>query len=158
MVSLRGSHRPRVIAHLGLREVGDWRLKVYGIAATGPRPRLVEAALSTAERALPASSGRGTDGEPDHYGVGFCVVHDAADRCFVLADWWAAENELHQRMYSAPLDEPEALTPHSSPAIGCVWELAVTDFERRAWLSEVLANPGGPDLDAYLHATFNETV
>ena len=33
---------------------------------------------------------------------------------------------------------------------GCVWELAVVDFERRAWIEDVLANPDGPDLERYL--------
>jgi hypothetical protein len=54
-------------------------------------------------------------------------------------------------MLSAPLRQPADLTVHPGPAIGCVWELAVTDFERRAWLDHVLANPHGPSLDAYLN-------
>ncbi|MFI0451872.1 hypothetical protein [Actinomadura sp. 6N118] len=160
MILLSGLHRPRVIGSLGVHEVAGWQVKVYGIAWKGerPRPSLVEAGIHRAGQALPAPAWRREDEGPDRYGVGFCVVHDAGDRCFVLVDWWAAENELHQRMFSAPLEEPDALVPHASEAIGCVWELEVVDFERRAWLRHVLANPGGPDLDAYLHATFTGKV
>jgi hypothetical protein len=160
MIVLSGPHRPRVIGSLGVREVADWQVKVYGIAwkGEGPRPSLIEAGIRSARQALPAPAWRCGEEGPDRYGVGFCVVHDASDRCFVLVHWWAAENELHQRMFSAPLEQPDALAPHTTEAIGCVWELAVTDFERRAWLRHVLTNPGGPDLDAYLRATFTGKV
>jgi len=156
MIPLRGRHRPRTVSYLGVRELSGWRVKLYGIAWRGeePRPRLVRAAAQTASQALPTPARQLGDNGPDRYGLGFCIVHDASDRCFVLLDWWAAENEIHQRMFSAPLDAPDALAAHPTEAIGCVWELAVTDFERRAWLRHVLANPGGPDVDAYLHATF----
>jgi hypothetical protein len=42
--------------------------------------------------------------------------------------------------------------------VGCVWELAVVDFERRAWLEDVLVNPGDPDLDRYLTRRFSAEV
>jgi len=51
-------------------------------------------------------------------------------------------------------DQPSALAPHPSLAIGYIWELAVTDFERRAWIENVLVSPTGPNLDAYLEAQF----
>ena len=38
----------------------------------------------------------------------------------------------------------------------CVWDLRVIGFERDAWLSKVLRNPGGPDIDAYLFERLNE--
>jgi hypothetical protein len=34
----------------------------------------------------------------------------------------------------------------------------VIGFERAAWVRHVLANPGGPDLDAYLADQLNERV
>jgi len=91
------------------------------------------------------------------HGIGFLVVHDAADHCFVLVDWWSRQNEIHQQMLSSPIDPPTALVPHLSDAIGCVWELSVVDFERRAWIECVLDN-AQPDLDGYLARTFNADV
>lgn len=42
------------------------------------------------------------------------------------------------------------MTRWSGQAAGCVWELEIVDFERRAWLADVLANPDGPDVERYL--------
>jgi hypothetical protein len=142
-------HRTRAIRFLGLHQLGAWRVKLYGIAAEGERPRqgLVEATTA----ALPASL-------PDGGGIGFAIAHDGRDGCYALIHWWANENEVHQRLLSAPVDDPAALRPHPPPAIGCVWELAVTDFERRAWLDHVLAREGGPDVDGYLAARFEGEV
>ena len=140
-------HRPRPIRFLGVHtEVAGWRVKLYGIAADGefPRQELVQATVAALGPSLPGAD----DGA---HGVAFAIAHDAADHCFALIDWFAGENEIHQRMLSAPLRQPADLTVHPGPAIGCVWELAVTDFERRAWLDHVLANPHGPSLDAYLN-------
>jgi hypothetical protein len=66
-----------------------------------------------------------------------------------LVYWWAEENEVHRHAYAAPLpltsaDELVALT---DTGMACVWELEVIDFERRAWLEDVLI---GEDLPAYL--------
>ena len=43
--------------------------------------------------------------------------------------------------------DPAALVPSDGTGLGCVWELEVIDFERRAWLEDVLKND---ELDAYL--------
>jgi hypothetical protein len=130
-------YRSRPIHFLSL----EGQTKVYGIAADAelPRPELVEAAVGS------------LDGE----GPGFLIAHDAADHCFVLIHWWANDNEVHQRILTAPLDDPTALRPLETPAIGCVWELEVTDFERRAWIEHVLKRD---DLAAYLAASFEDRV
>jgi hypothetical protein len=143
-------YRTRAIRFLGVEEVGDWRLKLYGVAARGeePRPELIEAARAALPGALP----------PDGDGLGFAIVHEAREFCFVLVDWWENENEVHQRILGAPLDDPAALGPLETTGIGCVWELAVTDFERRAWLEHILAREGGPDVEAYLGASFDARV
>ena len=28
---------------------------------------------------------------------------------------------------------------------GCVWELGIVEFERRAWIEDVIGNADGPD-------------
>jgi hypothetical protein len=63
-----------------------------------------------------------------------------------------------KRMFSAPAGRPDDLAPHDSAAIGCVWELAVTDFERRAWLAHVLAPADGPDLAGHLAQELTDDV
>ena len=143
-------HEPRPIRFLRLEQVGDWQLKVYGIALPGrePREELVEATLRLAPDVF-AEAGE------DNYGVGFVTVHDSATFGIALYYWWQSANELHQRIYVSPLEDPGALPKVQNPAAGCVWEIEVVDFERRAWLEDVLANPAGPDLKRYLSRNFS---
>ena len=58
-------------------------------------------------------------------------------------------------MLSARRDRPAELSDHETSAIGCVWELAVTDHERRAWLRHVLQHG---DFEAYVADTFEDDV
>jgi hypothetical protein len=122
-------------------------MKVYGIAAHGlsASEALVEATVDLAARILPQPP----TGE-ERSGLGFAIAHDAAAVGIALIYWWQSANELHQRVYVAPRDAPQALAKLADPGSGCVWELGIIDFERRAWLKDVLANPAGPDIDAYL--------
>ena len=51
------------------------------------------------------------------------------------------------------LERRAAEARSGAPGIG--WEelkrdLEVIDFERRAWLADILASPGGPDVERYL--------
>jgi hypothetical protein len=154
-IELRGVHRPRPIRFAGLHRLDDWHIKLYGIAPPGEQPdaALMEAALQTAREVLPRPAHAA-----DRYGVGFVVVHHAADFGFVLVDWWYRENEIHQKLFSSELGHLDQLVPHPNDAIGCIWELSVTDFERRAWIQDVLANPSGPDIELYMSREFNADV
>jgi hypothetical protein len=118
-------HEPRHIAFLAL----EGHTKHYGIG--DPDPAHV-AAVRTRSR---------TDAP------GFTIAHRGASAALSLVYWWANENELHARFYVAPLDAPDRLEPYDSTGITCVWEMEVMDFERRAWLEDVLIDE---DLDAYL--------
>jgi hypothetical protein len=152
---MSGGYQPRTISFHGIETVGEWAVKMYGIAAHTevPRTALIAATAKIAALALPQPAHGG-----GRRGVGFAIAHDAADFCFALIDWWSGDNELHQRLFSSPLDRPEELRPHPGQAIGCVWELEVTDFERRAWLRHVLTNSQGPDLDAYIADRFEGRI
>jgi hypothetical protein len=162
-ITRTSAYRPRPISFLKLHESAGWRLKFYGIASDGegPRPELVRTAELLVPTALPhpaAHSGGDDPYDIDRYGVGFVIVHEAADYAFVLYDWWAGENEVHQRIFSALPNRLGAMRPHPTPAIGSARELAVTDFERRAWLRHVLAAPDGADIEAYLAEHFEGEV
>lgn len=140
-------YRPRPARFIRRERLGDWRIKIYGIATPGrtPRPQLIEATVAHAAAALPTPAdacGR--------MGCGFAIAHDAATASIALVYWWQAANELHQRAFVGPLENPEAMRKLVDPAAGCVWELGIIDFERRAWIADVLANPSGPDLERYL--------
>jgi hypothetical protein len=151
----RAPYQPRSVRFLRRVDLDDWIVKLYGITPRGRsiRAAAAEAALRAAREVLPSPAITA-----DRYGTGFVIAHDAPRRCYALVCWWAEENEIHQRMLSAPADRPEELSPHAGDAVGCVWELSVTDFERRAWITHVLARPGGPDMRSYLAQELNDDV
>jgi hypothetical protein len=144
---LAAPHRPRPIRFLRRERAGAWRLKLYGIALPGREPRgeLVEAAIELAPDVLPSPAR-----DEGRHGVGYVTVHDSAIGGLALYYWWQSANECHYRAYASPLDDPAALAKIEDPGVGCVWELAIVDFESRAWLRHVLDNADGPDLDRYL--------
>jgi hypothetical protein len=131
-------HRTRSIRYIGREDLGDWRMKVYGIGTHAPdaRPELVAATLDAAREAL-----------PDGGGAGFVIAHDAATAGLALVYWWANDNEVHGRFFASPLDDAAALVPVDGTGLACVWEMEVIDFERRAWLEDVLKND---DVEGYL--------
>jgi hypothetical protein len=131
-------YRPRSIRYIGREDLGDWRLKVYGIGthAGDARPEFVAATLDAAREALPEGGGEG-----------FVIAHDAQTAGLGLVYWWANENEIHARFFASPLDDPSAFAPVDGTGLACVWEMEVLDFERRAWLEHVLKND---DVDGYL--------
>ncbi len=151
--ALRPSISPyvaRPIRFLELWQPGAWRLKLYGIAygRAVPRPELVDAVKRLALEVLPADPG---------YGVGFIGAHDGRDGCYAFVDWWMDETELHHKPFQGPSpDDLRSAGPDDSTA--CVWDLAVIDFERRAWHELVVKQAGAPDLGAYLARRFEETV
>lgn len=138
-----------------MADLDGWRLKIYGIAydGEGPDDDFVAAAVSEARERLPAAH------SPARYGVGFLGVHQGRGVNFVFVDWWEQENELHHHVWFSDTSDRTALRAGGpGDPIACVWDLSVIGFERAAWVRNVLANPGGPDLDAYLADQLNEWV
>jgi hypothetical protein len=133
------SYEPRRIGFL----TRDRTIKHYGIALHGgvPRAELAEATQRKAREVIP-------DGA-----FGFTIAHDAATAGLALVYWWANENEIHNRFFASPSDDPGAIAPYESTGMSCVWEMEVIDFERRAWLEDVLKRD---DREAYLERALPE--
>jgi hypothetical protein len=121
----------------------DGRLKHYGVAVSGgpPRAELAAATRQAAADAIPEGA------------FGFTIAHDAATAGLGLVYWWENENEIHQRVFAAPIDDPGRLAPADGTGMACVWELEVIDFERRAWLEDVLKRG---DTERYLERALEE--
>jgi hypothetical protein len=126
-------YEPRTIAFLARED----RVKHYGISRHDrvPRPALVEATREAGRRTIPEGA------------LGFTIAHDAATAGLGIVYWWANENEIHSRVFASPHEDPGALEPHDGTGMACVWELEVIDFERRAYLEDVLKEG---DVDTYL--------
>jgi hypothetical protein len=138
-------YQPRSIRFIGREDLGEWRIKVYGIGthATDARPEFVAATLDKAREVLPEGGG-----------AGFVIAHDARAAGLGLIYWWANDNEIHGRFFASPLDDPSAMVPNDGTGLACVWEMEVIDFERRAWLEHVLKND---DLNGYLASRAPDT-
>jgi hypothetical protein len=130
------AHEPRTVSFLER----EGRLKHYGIAMHDrvPRPALVSETRRLAGEIVPAGA------------YGFTIAHDAAGAALGLVYWWANDNEIHSRVFAAPRNAPRELEPANGTGMACVWELEVIDFERRAWLDDVLK---GEDAERYLEHT-----
>lgn len=146
----------RSIRFLELWQDAGWRMKVYGIAYRdgGPEPELVAVAKALAHGCLPqpaAGDGR--------YGVGFMGVHEGRSANLVFVDWWADENELHNHVFTAPVDKPLSFDDVTATGLAaCVWDLAVIGFERQCWISTMLIEPDEPGLEGYLACRFEGSV
>ena len=155
-VVLSEGYEPRPISDLGTFEHAGWRMKLVGIAYRGARPRdaLVEATTKVVPAILPQPAVTDV-----RYGTGFIGIHDGRQACFCFIDWWESENELHHRTLLAPSERPAALSEVTGTAfMACAWDLAVIAHERQAWVDTVLANPQGPDLDAYIACRLRGSV
>jgi hypothetical protein len=154
-IALKAPYKARHVRFVRREEVEGWRLKLYSIALNGkePSPECVGATRDLAASGLPQPPVA-----DDRYGVAFATAHDATSLYIALIYWWQSENELHQRIYVSPKGEPISFTQVENQPAGCVWELAIVDFERRAWIEDVLAGPAGPDLERYLDRRFDRDV
>ncbi|MEU8131813.1 hypothetical protein AB0B68_31760 [Micromonospora sp. NPDC049049] len=97
------------------------------------------------------------DGTP---AAGWVVLHRGADTgAYLLAYTWVWDNALEIRVAAAgkpaldcPDDDPAHFVHLRRPAVGCVWELAVLEHERAAWVRHMLL-PESPNLTDYLRDT-----
>jgi hypothetical protein len=134
------AHRGRPVTRYGVELLNDWPTKLYGLAVEGePGQELLDAARALAASILPTTSERR---------AAFVIAHRARPACFVLIYWWSSPVDLALAYFRSPLEHPTDLTPMPVYSTGCVWELALTQHEREAWVRHLLS--GDADLDAYL--------
>jgi hypothetical protein len=149
---LTESYEPRAFRFIELLAIGDWKMKLYGIAWRGERPRreLLETARRIADEQLAQE-------KPNDYRVGFIGAHHGRDACFVFVDFWGNENELFHRVFLSRSNDPKQLTAAANiDSSVCVWDLRLQSFEREAWIKYVLRRPNRPDFEGYLAERLNE--
>ena len=153
MITLDASYKTRPIRFLGIWEIDNWRMKVYGIAYAdnAPQTGLIDAAQRIARQRLAQF-----DAEQEHYGLGFIGIHQGKTGNFMFVSWWSNENELHHHVYTSSSTNPHDLT-YMTPTglVACTWDLRVMCFERDAWVETVLKKHPNPDIESYLAKTLN---
>jgi len=142
-------YRPRAISFCRLEEWRGWRLKVYAVQyrAKPLQWDLYEEGLSLALPGLPQPAV--TRQRP---GVGFVVVHQGRGMHNLIVNWWDRENEFFNRVFIRPFGADGAWRIAEAGEVASVWDLQLISFEREEYVRQVLARPGGPDLEAYLAA------
>jgi hypothetical protein len=146
------TYAARSFRFIELLNIGDWRMKLYGIAYRGelPRPELLEAAKRVAADILAEETA-------NNYKVGFIGAHDGRGACFVFVDFWGNENELFHRVRLSRSNNPQKLEAwKKSDSSVCVWDLRLQAFEREAWIKHVLQRADAPDFERYLAERLNE--
>jgi hypothetical protein len=159
-------YAPRDIAPAGRAVLPVGTLKLYTITVDGhvPPPDAVPSAVERARALLATPSAPCTAaGVAWHTvpseGAGALIVHRGRDALFAVLAWWVGVNMLRQHTWVAPLDAPPEFESLAATGLTtCVWELAVLQHERAAWLRHVFTATSARDLDAYLDDVFTGTA
>ncbi len=148
----RRPYQRRLFRHLGLWREGDWRLKAYGIHHDTARraDTVIDPDIALAARGQVGSHLQAAEREGNHHRTGFVIIHQALFSNWLQLNWWAYDDICCQALARATLERPNTFEPYDGPAMACVWELVVIDFERRAWIEHGLCNGGS--IEAYLAA------
>ncbi len=121
------AYDPRAFRFIEPLTLGDWRMKLYGIAWQRelPRAHLLEAAKRIAAEVLRKAV-------PNNYKVGFIGAHDGRKACLVFVDYWGNEDELFHHVFLPRSDDPDTLAPATSSDLSvCVWDLHLQSFRAR---------------------------
>jgi hypothetical protein len=135
-----------------LLSVHGWQIKPYRIAYPDAKAEIDVQAIDFAAilaQALP------TTREAHYEGVGYAVLHNARDGCYLVMGRWYAGHVLMSDTFEIGVHSLQ--TKDASPTLerlsvlGCVWELAVVAFEREAWMvSAMHADNREEGIAAYL--------
>jgi hypothetical protein len=126
--------RPRNVQRLGLRHVADMTLKAYGLLAD-PELGLGRSLVAAADRQARAAAT--TIAATPHRKAGFLILHRERETAWLRIDWWLPEGTLAGLVWQGSA-EGGAFIPLTPPTT-CVWELALIDHERRAWVRTGMA-------------------
>ncbi len=86
----------------------------------------------------------------DHHDQAFLVVHEATDGIWTLVNWWTGGEMLRTQTYFTPSEASNQL--ELLPNVGsmsCVWEMAVIQHERKAWIQHILQATPKPHIERY---------
>ena len=145
----RARWTPRTVQRLGQWSSGATPLKAYAILAKGGEP--LDPALPAKAAELVAEA-EAQLAATEQEGMGFVILHRSTEGVWLLLHWWVDGDACAQLLWHSPLDGPPAFTPLDRPSMACVWELALIDHERRAYVRS-LSIPGDA-VAAYLQDIF----
>jgi hypothetical protein len=128
--------RPRIVRRLGVWRVGEVRAKAYAIL-TDPDEEIAAPFLAEVRRLLAAEAG--TVAAAAHCGAGFAILHREQALLWLQLHWWLPGGTLAGLSWEGSPGTRLTPRPPERPATSCVWELALVDHERRAWIRTGMA-------------------
>ena len=139
------TYSPRPIRLIELLEHDGWRFKLYAITyrAEAFDRASFDSAMLIALKELPSPAI--TAQRP---GVGFMICHRGRGWDYLVVCWWDNQNELPMHIYVRPRDASVPWRRARDSESICVWDLQVINFERDAYVREVLA--AEQSVDCYL--------
>jgi hypothetical protein len=141
------TYTPRFFGRLDTWCFGGWALKVYSISTAAPdtKPALDPGFVAAAHAYVEASLARMN--VTPHYAAGFVILHHGSAAKSLLTQWWTNECVCLQHVAQSAFTGPPRFAPAPQELMACVYELAVIDFERRAWVSTAMS---GRPVEDYL--------
>ncbi|MDQ0467230.1 hypothetical protein [Labrys wisconsinensis] len=134
-----GRWAPRTVVRLGPWSCGGVPLKTYGILADAAAP-LGEPLVAAAQQAVDGASAQLA--ATAHEGLGFVILHRGTQGIWLLLHWWVHGGICAQVLWRSEIAGPVSFAPLGRPLMACVWELALIDYERRAYVRTVMAGRG----------------
>mgnify|MGYP001794953531 CR=1 FL=1 len=123
---------------------GAWSNKFYWINADPTAPP--DAEIEAAAKAFVRDQLHVPDREGHHYNRGFVMFHQGARQNWLVWNWWAFDNITSHVLANSTAEDPTSFTEYSGTIMACTWEMVILEFERRAWVENVLSGERSFDL------------
>ena len=140
-------YRERLMAPMGRLDVPGHALKrsvIHLVDRPAPDAAVMTKADEVARAVLPPAG----EEEGGSEGLGFAILHEGLQGTWLLLHWWAHGDILCGRLLRAEPGGADFAPQDRRPLVACVWELAVIDHERHAWVRAMMRET--PDPAAYL--------
>ena len=129
------AYKPRRAWFQELMQVGSMFIKVNAICADGKA--IDDAVLAEAKAKI-------LEAEPDmvrtpQLGAGFAILHEGEEGRWLLLHWWLGGGICARKLWRADLAPDAEFEDAPVHLFACVWELAIIDFERRAWTETAMS-------------------
>lgn len=151
------TYKPRRVEFNRMVTVDGWNVKVYQI--TYRLQFESEEVLNKAILNLPEWLEKSKTLGRETYRTAFLIVHEGRDGVWTLLNWWTGGEMLHSITFYTDYSKPKdfQMLPKEG-FMACVWEMAVTSFEREMWIEHILKKAANPDFTAYFEAHLNDEV
>lgn len=151
------TYQPRRVEFNRMVTIDGWNVKVYQI--TYRLQFESKGVLNKAILKLPEWLEKSKTLGLETYRTAFLIVHEGRDGVWTLLNWWIGGEMLQSITFYTDFNRPNEFQMLPKEGfMACVWEMAVTNFEREMWIEHILKKAEHPNFTAYLEANLNKEV